>query len=348
MIDDNTTGAENSSLNEDVLNDSLDAYTQTEGASDKPKNFGSAEPEVVKQSIGPEKKSKKKLFIVLASFVVVAFAMIVVIGESRKGEAPPQDEYTASADDFLETIEPSQYDDSTFSDDNADVFIEESVAVIPAVRSEALMEVVKANALDATPAIQIKPIEQGSQKNTVNVDTKIPPLTEIKANTQQQTLSSDGLAAVGVLINDALTTMSKMQVEEQTADTAYRSEQDIKMTVLANEITLLRSEIKSLLLVVKSKESDISKSQSAQIQPTEIQATKRASYVAPNLTWVTFVEGRGVAIVDGTTRELGLEVNEQLKGRGTIKSISSKGCITFFEAAKEYAPTNGSCDFLRD
>lgn len=348
MIDDKTTGAENSSLNEDVLNDSLDAYTQTEGASDKPKNFRAAEPEAVKQSIKPEKKSKKKLFVGLVLFVVIAFAVIVVIGESRKGEAPPQDEYTASADDFLEAIEPSQYDDSPFEDDNADVIIEESVAVIPAVRSEVLTEVVKANSFDATPATQIKPIDQGSKQTTVNVDTRIPPLSEIKVNTHQQAMSSDGLAAVEVLINDALTTMSKMQVEAQTADTAYRSEQDIKMTVLANEITLLRGEIKSLLLVVKSNESEISKSQPAQIQPTEIKATKRASYVAPNLTWVTFVEGRGVAIVDGTTRELGLEVNEQLKGRGTIKSISSKGCITFVEGAKEYAPTNGSCDFLRD
>jgi flagellar basal body-associated protein FliL len=334
MADDKTKDTKNSSLNEDVLNDSLNVYTQTEGASDKPKHFGTTEPEVAEQSTKPEKKSKKIVFLVLGILVVVVFTIIVIMGENRKGEAPQQDEYTASADDFLETIEPSQYADSPFADDSADA---SAVAV-------------KTNVFDASPATQIKPADEGSKQITGNVDTKTPVLSAIKDRTQH-TMTSDDVAEIQLLINDALTTMSKMRVDEQTAETAYRSEQNIKMTALGSDISLLRGEIKSLLLAVKSSESKISKPKTAKIQPTKIKSMKPATYIAPNLTWVTFVEGRGVAMVDGTTRELGLEVNEQLKGRGTIKNISSKGCITFFEVAKwtpkEYAPTNGSCDVLR-
>lgn len=340
------------SLDSDLLDDAVSGSAYANAAMDNDKQFASEskhDEQETPQKVKPEKSGKLfgllKKPLLIGGGLVLAFGLVVGINTFKASQpATPPASFVDSVteepalDDaifegMMDETEAPPSEQETVTTPETDPFAQQEADSF----NEPMTDDVDFDAIDSTD-VAFKD-EAGADAFEAELESVSEPITTDALETVQS-LGVESPTASFVISEELSTTLKS--IDSRLAELEKQPE-DNNDALLFGEITKLSSQIAALSKTVESLRQ-ASESLSASVgKPVQI-APKHANefYIPPTLTWLSWVKDRGIALVDGTMREISIEPREQLKGRGIVKSVTEKGCI-IFEVNPSYAPENGSC-----
>lgn len=349
------------SLDNDIVDEAVTASVYADAAGDDIKEFAqegaTEELSDQAQDAPPLPKNNKVLGLpkplaLILGVSVVAFVALILINSFKTAgnTSTPVQEETAFIDAVegeAADFEPNNVFDSeiTFDEESLDEEQSEGDHSTTSLDTESGTAIEEANAQD--PFAQIKDTVQKTEsmpnKNTaLNSNTDISTTNTTPSQDEPMDKGAKDDSTLLLILEELNTISSRIDMLEIQSTSTLPTFESESFTALTNDV---KSIMKTVNAQSKSIESLKEQVKSSTPKAVSIQPKKENDvYVPPNLIWMTWVDGRGIARVEGTSREISIEPGEQLKGRGVVKEVTESGCITFTYNMPSYAPENGSCN----
>lgn len=355
-------------LDNDIVDEAVSASVYADAALDETKTYASdtkaGEDNNTEQNT-PAKPAPQKILglpkplVIMMGVSVVAFIALILINSAKQSQPSPAPVQEGTA--FIDAVEGEVVDlpaddmfddvvtfDQTPAEDSAGVNQLASTSTVQDTgvtvndtasnESPAQTDMLNGSIVEATFSSD----EQITPSPEAAVTTSKPAAEKVTAVTQSNMMASSDNETLSIII-------SKLDDIVARIDTLESSTMRSASSMGDNELIALASDVKAIMKTVNAQSASIDKLKE-QINTSKINTYKAAvkkeetTYVPPELIWMTWVDGRGIALVEGTSREISIEPGEQLKGRGVVKEVTDSGCITFTYNMPSYAPRNGSCD----